>query len=242
MREKIAVPVQVAIAGGIIAGIFGLINNYWLSPVKPPMIKSFIAKPAEIVRGESSELNWQIENADRATITGIAGVEGVSLSGSFPVNPDTTTVYTLVARRRGASTEASAVLNVTNPRGPEVPPPNPDASPPADPVEKPLAIVRFDADPTSIAEGRSANLHWDVLHADGVQISPRVGDRATKGSASVSPRRTTTYVLEAKGPGGTRKASTTVNIEQSTAPPPPPEPAPSVISFEAGPMESRKIK
>ena len=54
MREKIAVPVQVAIAGGIIAGIFGLINNYWLSPVKPPMIKSFIAKPAEIVRGESS--------------------------------------------------------------------------------------------------------------------------------------------------------------------------------------------
>lgn len=81
----------------------------------PPRIR-FNANPRSIVRGQTAELTWNTRNARRVQITGIGNVGN---SGRYPVRPNNTTIYRLIAIGDGGSAEAAVVLNVATPSGGE---------------------------------------------------------------------------------------------------------------------------
>jgi hypothetical protein len=65
--------------------------------------------------------------------------------------------------------------------------------------------------------GQSMQLNWTTADAVAVSIS-NVGDVSPSGDRSVSPTRTTTYELVAKGPGGEARPTATVTVNsQPTA-------------------------
>jgi hypothetical protein len=80
------------------------------------------------------------------------------------------------------------------------------------------------ASPQSIQSGQSATLTWQSQNATQILIngSPHAG---SEGSVAVTPDKTMTYTVEAKGPGGTATAAVTVNVQPAsvatTTPPPP---------------------
>ena len=87
-----------------------------------------------------------------------------------------------------------------------------NAMPPA--VAKPnLPVVgRFGVDPQSIDSGSPATLHWDVSGATEVVLDPGIGRVSAAGAIEVDPAQTLTYVLTAKGPGGTVSNEVQLNV------------------------------
>jgi len=141
-------------------------------------ILQFSANPATIQPGQSSTLTWVVENATAVTITpGPGSVD--AHSGSVSVTPATTTTYTLAATGPGGQVNATVTVQV----GP------PQAGNPQ--------IIRFEANPVSIAPGQSSTLSWTTTGATTVTISPNVGNVTVNGSTTVTPTQTTTYTLTA---------------------------------------------
>ena len=95
--------------------------------------------------------------------------------------------------------------------------------PPPPPSAPAASLV---ANPTLIHLGQSAILTWQTQNADDVTIEG-VGTVSASGTQTVSPTRSTTYTLMAKGPGGTKDVSArvTVNAVVSHAPTPAPSEA-----------------
>jgi hypothetical protein len=81
-------------------------------------------------------------------------------------------------------------------------------------AEDRVDILFFNANPTTIAPGQSAQLSWRVLRATDVSISG-IGTVAAQGTASVSPTQTTTYQLTAKNDNGQQNATVTVVVTTS---------------------------
>jgi len=103
------------------------------------------------------------------------------------------------------------------------PPPPPPAPAPARPT------VTLQANPTTINKGESATLSWSSTNATQLTISPDVGAVSPEGSTKVTPSGSTTYTVNATGPGGSADATASVTV---SAPPPPPPPAPKGPSIE----------
>jgi hypothetical protein len=89
----------------------------------------------------------------------------------------------------------------------------------------PPPIVSFGASPTSINEGDSATLEWNVTDATSISINQSIGTVSASGSINVSPATSTTYTLTADGAGGTTVTSAQIQVT----------PAPA-ISFSASPL------
>lgn len=85
---------------------------------------------------------------------------------------------------------------------------------PAPPPPAPSASLA--ASPDDLQAGQSTTLTWTTENASQVSISGVGGVRA-KGSATIRPQSSTTYVLTATGPGGSKEASARVTVTQ---PPP----------------------
>lgn len=107
------------------------------------------------------------------------------------------------------------------PAPPPPPPPKQEAPPPPPPARP--QIISFTVEPSSIQRGNSATLRWSTQNATDLAIDQGIGAVQASGSRQVFPSNTTTYMLTARGPGGTATASATVTV---TAPPPPPPPPP----------------
>jgi peptidoglycan-associated lipoprotein len=101
---------------------------------------------------------------------------------------------------------------------PAPPPPAPEAAPP--PPAAP--VVSLTAEPSTVERGQSVTLSWTSSNATQLDIEPQVGTVQATGSTTVTPDESTTYVITAKGPGGTETQSARVTV---TAPPPPPPPS-----------------
>jgi regulator of replication initiation timing len=174
--------------------------------VEQPSVRivNFRAAPPSIRAGEPSNLVWETENADTVTISGIGNV---SLTGTASVSPTDTTTYTLTATNRFGSVSATATVTVTAPAAPR--------------------ILSFTATPVEIAEGESSTLRWEVQGATEVNITD-IGDTTLRGSTSVTPAATRTYILSAKNPGGEATASVTITVI----------PPARIGSFTATPPES----
>lgn len=121
-------------------------------------------------------------------------------------------IYLACRTREGIAkaNEASAAANALCPKKAEAPKPMP---PPP-----PAPSVSISAVPPSIDSGKCTDLRWTSANADSVSIDPGVGGVAGSGSKQVCPGSTTQYTATATGAGGSRTASTTVNVK---APPKP---------------------
>jgi hypothetical protein len=80
----------------------------------------------------------------------------------------------------------------------------------------PPPIVSFGANSTSINEGQSSTLQWNVTGATSVSINQGIDTVSTSGSRVVTPTTSTTYTLTADGAGGT--TVTTAQIQVTPAP------------------------
>lgn len=82
-------------------------------------------------------------------------------------------------------------------------------------------ITSFITQPTSISVGSSATLNWSTQNATGVSISG-LGEFAANSSTQVTPSKTTTYTLIAKGQNNeTTTSNLTVTVGKTPPPPPP---------------------
>lgn len=86
-------------------------------------------------------------------------------------------------------------------------------------------IRSFAASPSTIGEGNSTTLSWDVGGATSVSISG-IGNVAATGSSPVGPTSSVTYTLTATGSGRTVTSSVVVNVV----------PAPVILFFDSTPI------
>jgi len=171
-------------------------------------ILQFSANPASIQSGQASTLTWVVENATTVTITpGPGSVD--AHSGSVSVTPTATTTYTLAATGTSGTVNASVTVVVggTTAGNPQ--------------------IIRFEANPVSIAPGQSSVLSWTTTGATTVSISS-VGSVTLNGSTTVSPAQTTTYTLTATSSDG---HSVTAPVTVTVAP----QNIPQILTFVANP-------
>ena len=174
-----------------------------------PTITLFSATPAAILPGQSSTLTWAVQNSTSVTIN--MGVGAVAASGSTSVSPTATTTYTLTATGAGGTVTATVTVQVG---------PNPPGVP---------QIIRFEANPVSIAPGQSSTLSWTTTGATTVTISPTVGSVTLNGSTTVTPAQTTTYTLTASSNDG-HSVSAPVTVVVA------PANIPQILTFVANPQ------
>jgi uncharacterized cupredoxin-like copper-binding protein len=156
-----------------------------VTPPRPTI--SFTASRRTIAEGEETTLSWQVTNATSVSINHGIGERG--LSGSTRVAPLTTTTYRLTASGPGGTAREDLTIAVLAP-----------------------PVVVFNATPAAIVRGQTATLTWTVEGATLVVIEPGIGTQPQSGAATVAPEVTTTYLLTATGPGGTRQAQATVTV------------------------------
>jgi hypothetical protein len=175
------------------------------------LVLQFTAAPATITAGQSSTLNWVVQNATTVTITpGLGSVSATS--GTSSVTPTTTTTYTLTATGPGGTVNATVTVTVGT-----VAAGNPQ-------------IVRFEASPATITSGQTSTLSWTTTGAATVSISG-LGNEALNGSATVQPTATTTYTLTATSSDGHAvTAPVTVTVGTVTTG------NPQIVRFEANPV------
>jgi len=130
-------------------------------------------------------LIWVVQNASTVTIQPGPGSVNAT-SGSTAVSPAATTTYTLTATDASGKSVNQSVTVTVSATGVSTSVPQ---------------IIRFEANPMTIAPGTSSTLSWTTNGASTVSISG-VGNVTPNGSTTVSPTQTTTYTLTATGSGG----------------------------------------
>ena len=142
-----------------------------------PQILFFVANPTTITKGQTSELRWNVLNADTVSLDG----QTVQASGTLTVKPDQTTTYKLTATNKVGTDTAVATVAVNQ------------------------ADIRVNScfiTPASIFKGESATLVYQTTGATSVTIQPGIGSAALNGSVAVSPQITTTYIVTATSQDG----------------------------------------
>jgi hypothetical protein len=153
-------------------------------------IDEFTVEPQMVSSGTAATLKWSVKNASEVRIEPGIGVVGAS--GTRSVSPQQATTYTLTAKgANGASKTETVTVQVA-------------ASPPA--------IQEFSASRTEIEPGQAVVFHWKVSGAEEVSIDQGIGKVQPQGSQAVFPTASKTYVLVAKGPGGSVNKSIPVTV------------------------------
>ncbi len=156
---------------------------------------------------------WMFAEAGAHTITVVA-----YRAGNHASDPVTRQVL-VVGLATGTPQPAASETPVTpsrsstpSPTGTETP--TPTATPTETPVVLPLPVIEFfRADPDTINVGECSTLVWgQVSGAVAATIDHGIGGVATPGSKLVCPTETTTYGMNASGPGGSATASTTITV------------------------------
>ena len=158
-------------------------------------ILRWTAVPQMIQRGESSSLNYLVENATTVTITGVTQTLNPQ-SSVVSVSPTQTTSYTLTARN--ATSEETAVVVVAVGGGQ-------------------ARFVSCSASPATILPGEASTISWVSENAQSVEVVG-VGTFGPSGSTVVTPTQTTTYTLIARGDGPEATCSTTVGMQTGNRP------------------------
>ncbi len=153
----------------------------------PPTV-AMSADPTSIMPGAACTLSWNSTNADSCSID--QGIGVVDCNGSISISPPQNTTYTITATGDGGTATAKATVVVIHP----------------DPS------VSLFANPQTIMAGQSATLIWTSSDASSVSFDQGIGSVAPNGFLSVSPTETTTYTIEASGPGGTVFSSITIMV------------------------------
>ena len=89
------------------------------------------------------------------------------------------------------------------------------ATPPTPPPPPPAPTATLAASPNVIQQGQTIALSWQTTNSTDITIGG-LGTVPASGSRSVVPDSSTTYTLEAKGPGGTKDATARVTVNART--------------------------
>lgn len=89
------------------------------------------------------------------------------------------------------------------------------ATPPTPPPAPAAPTASLAASPNVIQHGQITTLSWQTTNSTDITIAG-LGALPASGSKSVTPDTSTTYTLEAKGPGGTKDASARVTVNPRT--------------------------
>jgi hypothetical protein len=101
---------------------------------------------------------------------------------------------------------------------------------------KPVEILEFNVEPSTIQQGGTAVLRWHVANASEISITPDIGVlRESAGSRQVVPSQTTTYYLVARGRGGVVEKEVVLTVLPAPEPPPP-----AILLFKADPLQVTK--
>lgn len=166
-------------------------------PSNLPRIIRFTASPMDIDSGQSSTLDWLVENA---TTVQISSLGTVRQTGSSPVSPASNTIYTITATNEFGSVSSTIGINVR--QVPVVPPP-PSLS----------ACMASPAEITS--PGQAVQLSWMAQNATVVTLN----GLGVSNGVTVNPTATTTYTLIAYN-AQNQTARCTVTVTLRTAPEP----------------------
>ncbi len=168
-----------------------------------PAIGSFFADKATGVDGQNVALTWYITGDVNELILNPGDIH-LSPVGYYPYgtytisNVDFPQTFTLVATGIFGVTSANVSVAETT----------------VTPVLP--TINTFDVQPTTIGNGQSATLSWNVSNATGVTIYPGIGAVAgTSGEMTVSPQFSTTYTLIASNGDGVKTATTALTVSNS---------------------------
>jgi peptidoglycan-associated lipoprotein len=88
-------------------------------------------------------------------------------------------------------------------------------STPPTPPPPPAPTAVLAVSPNVIQQGQSTTLSWQTTNSNEITIAG-LGAVPASGSRSVTPGASTTYTLEAKGPGGAKDASARVTVNPRT--------------------------
>lgn len=188
---------------------------------EPPLLALSLA-PADIKLGETAQLQWSSERADRCEASG-AWSGPRQGSGSEAVTPADTGIYDYQLTCSGAG--GNVLRAVTLQVFPQPP------SPPADPGDD-VALV-FSASPAEIPLGLKVLLSWAAINADSCAASGDwSGARTSAGDELLQPAavRVHSYTLRCTGEGA--PAETTVTVNVLPAPPPPEDFAAAQAEFQ----------
>ena len=166
-----------------------------------PTIHSFASDYTWISPGGSTNISWEVSNADTVIIEPIFGE--VNLSGSASVSPSSTTTYTLTASNSvGDNTAEITIMVLWQPpdwlNGITLLPPT---------------IESFSADKSFLTEGITSTLSWEVSGIATVTLEPGIGQVETLGSHDIAPTETTTYTLTASNVEGSVTETVTIVVE-----------------------------
>jgi uncharacterized cupredoxin-like copper-binding protein len=150
------------------------------------------ANPMNIHYGDIAELSWTTNNAERVWIEPEIG--DVDLIGTFTVMPEETTTYVIHAEKNGNEAQDSVTINVAI------------SDPPT---------VSITAEPSTIKPNETTTLSWESQNAESVEIDQGIGIVGSSGSKAITLLETTTFTILATGPGGSKTASVTINVEDS---------------------------
>ncbi|MBI2378197.1 MAG: DVUA0089 family protein [Deltaproteobacteria bacterium] len=184
-------------------------------PAPKPSITTFSAASAKVAPGATVVLTYAVKDAKQVKIDAAPG--GVVMAPSATLNGTVTsqalsarTVFTLTATGDGGTATREVTVDIES------------AS---------VTIELFSATPEMIEPGESSTLRYKVLNAESVTITANGADvlpstTMLEGSEQVTPAATTTYTLEATGPGGQKTQTVTVRVST----------APVISSFSVTPM------
>jgi uncharacterized repeat protein (TIGR01451 family) len=158
-------------------------------------ITNFDADDTSVSDGDTVKLEWDTDNCDSVSISGVAS--GLDDSGTYRVYPTYTRTYTINAYGNNGSDSDSVKIYVDED--------NTD--------ENNCSIDSFTSSDTNISQGDSSTLKWRTTDCNDVTISS-IGDVSDDGSEVVYPYNTTTYTLRAYGDNnGTRTKTLTVYVD-----------------------------
>lgn len=166
-----------------------------------PQIQAFFASPTSVPSdGGVTQLIFNVTGATSVSIA--PGVGDVTGKMSAPVTVLANTTFTLTATNSAGSVTATTPVTVEP--APVLPP----------------EISFFTGTPAMLPiDGGTATLAWGVTGADTLVIDRGVGDVTGRTSVDVGLRMSTTYTLEARGPGGMTSRSVTVQVATPTTMP-----------------------
>jgi hypothetical protein len=153
-------------------------------------ITSFFANPIQVSPGTPTTLSWTTTGADAATLSGAGTSNPVSPDGQAPVSPVQTTTYTITASGGGSSVSQQLTITVSR-----------------------VQILTFSASPSQVLQGGPSTLSWQITDGASAYVEPgHIPVNPDQGTLVVNPQQTTTYVLEALGPGGYTSSPFVVDV------------------------------
>ncbi|MDB5266526.1 MAG: hypothetical protein JWN89_341 [Parcubacteria group bacterium] len=170
---------------------------------------SFTANPASLPAGGGTTwLSWNATSASSCSIANLYNSNG-GATGSVPVSPAFTTVYTINCNGLGGPSSANVTVTVAPPAGSTVVTPS----------------VKLSGVPASVAPGTLSTLHIDVtgvqsceIYGNGAVISGGARYTYAPGSyLAVFPTQTTTYSATCWDKGGqTVSGSTSITVPNTS--------------------------